>query len=84
MSDSIDLSGYANFIEELKSRVQSSHVKAVRAANRELIMLNWDIGAAIVQKQEDSKWGDSVVDRVLRATTNRGILYCKFIVWGEL
>ena len=64
MSDSIELSGYASFIKELKSRVQNSHIKAVRAANRELILLHWDIGAAIVQKQESSKWGDSVINRI--------------------
>ena len=32
--------------------------------NRELILLYWDIGQAIVEKQRSAKWGDSIVEQI--------------------
>ena len=49
------------FIKELKARVISSRVSAARAITREAILLYWDIGCAIVEKQKGHDWGDSVV-----------------------
>jgi predicted nuclease of restriction endonuclease-like (RecB) superfamily len=34
--------------------------------NRELILLYWDIGRAIVEKQKALGWGDSIVERLAR------------------
>lgn len=59
-------SEYRQFIEDLKERVTSARISAARAANRELILLYWDIGEAIVEKQRVLKWGESVIDRVSR------------------
>ena len=40
---------YRQFIDELKVRVNSASISAARAVNRELILLYWDIGQAIVK-----------------------------------
>lgn len=53
---------YAVFVTELKTRIQSARLSAARAVNRDLILLYWDIGRAIVEKQEELGWGDSVVE----------------------
>jgi predicted nuclease of restriction endonuclease-like (RecB) superfamily len=37
-----------------------------RAANRDIILLYWDIGRGIVEKQEGLGWGNSVVEMVAR------------------
>jgi hypothetical protein len=37
-------------------------ISAARAANRELILLYWDIGSSIVEKQQALGWGKSVVE----------------------
>ena len=55
---------YRRFIEELKVRVVSARISAARAVNCDLILLYWDIGRGIVEKQRVLGWGDSVVEMV--------------------
>ena len=55
---------YRRFIEELKTRVLSARISADRAVNRELILLYWDIGRGIVERQRALGWGDAVVEMV--------------------
>ena len=59
-------SSYGLFMEELKARIRAARVKAVLAANEELIQLYWDIGKAIVERQEAEGWGKAIVDRLAR------------------
>ena len=65
------LADYAAWLAEVKSRIQSAQISAARAVNRDLILLYWDIGRGIVEKQEQLGWGKSVVDR-LAADLKRG------------
>ena len=51
-------------VAELKARIVSARLSAVRSVNRDLILLYWDIGRAIVEKQETEGWGESVVERL--------------------
>jgi predicted nuclease of restriction endonuclease-like (RecB) superfamily len=55
---------YRDFITDLKRRVREAQATASRVVNRELIMLYWDIGSAIVQKQRIANWGDSVAEQI--------------------
>lgn len=55
---------YQRFIEHLKSRVLSARLSAARAVNCDLILLYWDIGWGIVEKQQALGWGESVVEKV--------------------
>lgn len=55
---------YRRFIEQLKARVLSARLSAVRAVNCDLILLYWDIGCGIVEKQQALGWGESVVETV--------------------
>jgi hypothetical protein len=55
---------YRRFIEDLKARVLSARLSAARAANRDVILLYWDIGRGIVDRQRVLCWGDSVVEMV--------------------
>jgi len=55
---------YRQFIEDLKTRVVSARISAARAVNRDLILLYWDIGRGIVEKQRLHNWGESVVEMV--------------------
>ena len=68
MSKTKDLSlaspEYRQFIKELKGRVLAARVSAARAVNRDLILLYWDIGCGIVEKQQTLGWGDSIVEMV--------------------
>jgi len=55
---------YRDFIAALKSRVQAARISAARAVNSEIILLYWDIGQGIVEKQQALGWGESVVELV--------------------
>ncbi|MBM4311103.1 MAG: DUF1016 domain-containing protein [Deltaproteobacteria bacterium] len=55
---------YRRFIEDLKSRVTSARISAARAVNRDVILLYWDIGRGIIEKQKTLGWGDAVVQMV--------------------
>jgi hypothetical protein len=55
---------YRHFIEDLKTRVISVRVSAARAVGRDVILLYWDIGRGIVERQQRLGWGDGVVEMV--------------------
>lgn len=55
---------YCEFIATLKARVLSARISAARSVNYELILLYWDIGRGIVEKQQNLGWGESVVEFV--------------------
>ena len=50
---------YRTWIEEIKSKIQSSQIKASVKVNYEMLDLYWQIGKDISEKQKYSKWGDS-------------------------
>ena len=55
---------YPAFLKELKSRILHARTSAARAVNRELVLLYWDIGRGIVEKQRTAGWGDAVVEHL--------------------
>jgi len=57
---------YAAFLGGLKQRVSAARFHAARAVNRELVLLYWDIGQGIVEKQTNAGWGEAVVERLAR------------------
>ncbi|MBU1049736.1 DUF1016 family protein [Candidatus Bipolaricaulota bacterium] len=56
--------GYAQLLNDLKSRIRTARVRASLAVNRELIALHWDVGKLIVERQRVESWGKSVVERL--------------------
>ena len=55
---------YIDFFAEVKERIRRSQYEALKAVNKELIQLYWDIGRMIVEKQRDLGWGKSVVEQL--------------------
>jgi predicted nuclease of restriction endonuclease-like (RecB) superfamily len=49
---------------EVKQRIRSAQYEALKAVNREMINLYWDIGQMIFIKQQNSNWGKSVVEQL--------------------
>ena len=55
---SLSLNGeYAAFLHDLKARIQTAQVRAALAVNRELVLLYWQMGRAIDEKQQQHGWG---------------------------
>lgn len=52
---------YGELLVEIKQRIRSAQYEALRAVNKELIALYWDIGQMIVTRQQGDSWGKSVV-----------------------
>ncbi len=55
---------YKNWLITLKSTIQQSQIKAAVAVNSALIMLYWELGKQIVEKQENAKWGTGFIDQL--------------------
>ena len=57
---------YGPFLADLKVRIRQAQYRALRAANKELLQLYWDIGESILRKQEEVGWGKAVVETLAR------------------
>ena len=58
-------SDYAPFLEDLRSRVLATQLRAVIIANREMVMLYWSIGRDILHRQRVAGWGGAkVIDQL--------------------
>ena len=55
---------YADLLKDIKQRISDAQYAALRAVNKELIGLYWDIGRLIVERQASESWGKSVVERL--------------------
>src|SRR6266478_1876715 len=62
--ESLTPESYGQFLDDLKSRIQAAQVRASIAVNRELVLLYWQIGRDILDRQQREKWGAKVIDRL--------------------
>ena len=58
----VEQSLYQPFLEEIKEQVYQSQHRALKAVNKELITLYWQIGKMIIEKQDQHGWGKSIVE----------------------
>lgn len=61
-----EIARYADLLAEVRARVASAQVRAVLAANHELLRLYWDIGRMIDSRQDAQGWGAQVIPRLSR------------------
>lgn len=55
---------YAGLLAEVKERVRAARYAALKAVNKELVGLYWDIGRMIAERQKVEGWGKSVVQQL--------------------
>jgi predicted nuclease of restriction endonuclease-like (RecB) superfamily len=55
---------YADWLVELKSRIHLAQQRAALAVNRELVLLYWQIGRDILERQAKQGWGAKVIERL--------------------
>ena len=55
---------YKIWLSEIKSKVRNAQLKAAVRVNTELLTFYWELGADIVAKQAQAKWGDGLVDQL--------------------
>jgi len=57
---------YRALLVDIKEKIRSAQYAALRAVNRELIELYWDIGRLIAERQSGETWGRSVVENLAK------------------
>ena len=64
MTKRISIPEYREFLTAMRDRIDAARGQAARAVNHELVLLYWDIGKGIMEKQRKLGWGDGVVERL--------------------
>lgn len=55
---------YGQWIRDLKQRVRTAQLKAAVRVNTTLLEFYWELGREIVEKQQQSRWGDSLIKQL--------------------
>jgi predicted nuclease of restriction endonuclease-like (RecB) superfamily len=55
---------YATLLADIKERIRSGRLRAVMAANSAMVLLYWEVGRLILDRQEKEGWGARVIDRL--------------------
>lgn len=61
---------YSSWLAELKLRIQAAQQRATLSVNRELILLYWQIGQDILQRQQTQGWGAKVIEQLAKDLTS--------------
>jgi predicted nuclease of restriction endonuclease-like (RecB) superfamily len=56
--------GYKAWLDELKTRIHQAQQRATLAVNRELVLLYWQIGKDILERQAVKGWGAKVIEQL--------------------
>ena len=59
MSKNLLPTDYPAFLAAISDRIEQARVGVIRSASRETVLLYWDIGQAIAEKQAEAGWGDT-------------------------
>lgn len=65
-SHSFSEADYVQLLDQIKTRIRETRVRAALAANAEVILMYWDIGSDILGRQKNEGWGSHVVERLSR------------------
>ena len=61
---------YASLLDDIKDRIRQAQTRAVISANREMLVLYWEIGGVIVSRQQVEGWGVGVLQNLARDLKN--------------
>lgn len=64
-----DSQEYREWLNEIKSKIKQSQIKAALKVNSELMDLYWELGKDITEKQKALGWGNSVVKKLSKDLT---------------
>ena len=57
---------YEQFLTQLQELISQSRLRAVLTINREMLMLYWQIGKHVLEKQAQQGWGAKVIDNLAK------------------
>lgn len=56
--------GYSVLLSGVKEVITRERIKTVMSANATMVLMYWDIGQCILQRQQQEGWGSRVIDRL--------------------
>lgn len=59
-----NVEGYKDLLNSLKEQIKNARIKAAFSVNKELILLYWNIGKQILERQDNEGWGSKVIDQI--------------------
>ena len=57
---------YKAWLSDIKLKVRNAQIKAALKVQTELLTFYWELGADIVAKQTQARWGDGLIDQLSR------------------
>ena len=66
MKNKLTADGYSSFVQEIKQRIRAAQYEALKAVNKEMILLYLDIGKMIVENQKKHGWGKAIVENLAK------------------
>lgn len=61
---------YFELLNNLKTKIKEAQLKAVISVNKELVLLYWEIGKNILERQNKEGWGSKVVEKLSKDLSN--------------
>lgn len=58
--------GYVDFLAYIKVQIRRAQIKASLSVNCELILLYWNIGNQILERQKQAGWGAKIIERLAK------------------
>ena len=55
---------YQAVLERLKERIRADRLRVTMSANSAMVLLYWDIGKTILERQQERSWGARIIDRL--------------------
>ena len=74
---------YLSFKEEITKRIRSAQYEALKAVNKEMITLYWEIGRRITEQQKALGWGP-LTGHSKRVPWNQGLRSFQYVGHGTL
>ncbi|SHN71456.1 PDDEXK nuclease domain-containing protein [Desulfovibrio litoralis] len=61
---------YPELLKEIKDRIRKAQIKATMSANAEMLLMYWDVGRIIAERQSVEGWGAKIIQRLAQDIRN--------------
>lgn len=55
---------YKKWLEEIKRKIKTTQLKVAVSANAQLIELYWELAKEIIDRQNQTEWGEAIIDQL--------------------
>jgi predicted nuclease of restriction endonuclease-like (RecB) superfamily len=66
----IFMNNYPVMLQEIKDRIQRARIRATMSANAEMLLMYWDVGRLIAERQSTEGWGAKIIQRLAKDIRN--------------